>query len=113
MDAKTFERKAKGDFYLYYKKSGSSQVTYLTGTRDLHESYYIEDRVPKSAREKNSDGTYKIVCNEDGSLHVDRKGNVAVWSWNSNKVRLLPLSRITKVVPLGTVLRNRNYGNFG
>ena len=46
MDAKTFERNAQGDFYLYYRKSGSNQITYLTGTRDLHESSYIEKELP-------------------------------------------------------------------
>lgn len=109
MDAKTFESKAKGDFYLYYKKSGSNQVTYLTGTRDLHKSYYIEDRMPKSAlRATNPDGSYKIVQDKDGNLNVDSKGRVVVWSWNSDKLRFLPLDRITKIIPLSVALRNSN-----
>ena len=64
MDAKTFERNAQGDFYLYYRKSGSNQITYLTGTRDLHESSYIEKELPDNARRKNSDGSYHIVAND-------------------------------------------------
>jgi predicted lipoprotein with Yx(FWY)xxD motif len=106
MDAKTFESKAQGDFYLYYRKSGSNQTTYLTGTRDLHESHYIEERLPRSASQKNENGTYKVVTNEDGSLYVNPKGGVTVWSWNSDKLRVLPLSRITRVIPLSSVLRN-------
>lgn len=110
MDAKTFERNAQGDFYLYYRKSGSNQITYLTGTRDLHESTYIEKELPDSAKRKNQDGTYRIVANEDGSVNVLNNDRVAVWSWNSYKLRFLPLSRIVKIVPLSSVLRNNNAG---
>ena len=110
MDAKTFERNAQGDFYLYYRKSSSNQITYLTGTRDLHESSYIEKELPDNARRKNSDGSYHIVANEDGSVNVLNNNRVAVWSWNSYKLRFLPLSRIVKIVPLSSVLGNSNAG---
>lgn len=108
MDAKLFESKAKGDFYLYYRKSDSSKITYLVGTRDLHESSYIMDKLPPNVRSsRNEDGSLKIVANEDGSLNLlDKKGKVAVWSWNSDKLRYLNLSRIVRIVPLETVLRN-------
>lgn len=108
MDAKLFENKAKGDFYLYYRKSDSNKITYLVGTRDLHESSYIMDRLPSNVKSNvNPDGSLKIVANEDGSLNLlDKKGKVAVWSWNSDKLRYLNLSRVTRIVPLESVLRN-------
>jgi len=111
MDAKTFQSKARGDFYLYYRKSGSNQVTYLTGTRDLHKSHYIVDRMPKLAlRSTNPDGSYAIVQDADGNVNVCPRGRITVWSWNSDKIRFIPLDRITKIIPLEVVLKNGRSG---
>ena len=74
-----------GDFYLYYRKETDNQTTYLVGTVDFTTKYVAE-------RAKN--------------IHL-KDTEVMVWSWNSNKARKLSLDRIKKLVPLGTVLRNR------
>ena len=109
MDAKTFESKAQGDFYLYYRKSGSNQTTYLTGTRDVHEVNYADEKLPPNVRANtNPDGSYTVIKNADGTLKIHDKDKVALWSYNSDKLRFLPLSRITRIVPLSSVLRNGN-----
>ena len=62
-----------GDFYLYYPKA-DGKTTYMVGTTDLN-SPYIRDRI-------------------GSKLEAVGDGYVRVWSWTSNKLRTIEISKI-------------------
>lgn len=76
-----------GDFYLYYGKVGSKGTTYLIGTADLT-TPYIQSRI-------------------DQSMIAELQPNeVLVWSWSSDKLRVMDVTKIKKLTPLSAVLKN-------
>ena len=62
-----------GDFYLYYPKA-DGKTTYLVGTTDLN-SPYIKGRI-------------------GSKLEAVKDGYVKVWSWTSNKLRTIKISKV-------------------
>ena len=88
-----------GDFYVYYTKEGTTHQTYLVGTTDLSPPY-----IANIVGEQMRNPRVKNAINE-ANKQGDRS-NVAIFSYSSNKLRFLPVSRIRRLVPLSSVLKN-------
>lgn len=99
MKLEEFNSKAEsfGDFYVYYTKPGANYQLNLVGTTDFTPPY-IADIVAKQVRSK----TFKQAIHD-----MDREKEVIVFSYNSNKLRILPLNRIKRLVPLSSILKNQ------
>lgn len=76
-----------GDFYLYYSKVGSKGTTYLIGTADLT-TPYIKSRIDQSM------------------IAALQPNEVLIWSWSSDKLRVMDVTKIKKLTPLSAVLKN-------
>ncbi len=76
-----------GDFYLYYQKETGRGATYLVGTADLDNSYI---------RAKLGHRPLPTVSSTQ----------VIVWSWTSDKLRVIELAKVKRLTPLGAVLKN-------
>ena len=65
-----------GDFYLYYPKA-DGKTTYLVGTTDLT-SPYIKERIGSRSE-------------------AVKDGFALVWSWTSNKLRKIEISKVLSI----------------
>ena len=74
-----------GDFYLYYPKDSGGKVTYLVGTLNL-DVPYIKERI-------------------GNKLKAAKEGYVNVWSWTSNKLRVINLNKVLYIKGLTQELK--------
>lgn len=68
--------KKYGDFYLYYPKA-DGKTTYLVGTTNL-QLPYIKERM-------------------GNKLEAVKDGYARVWSWTSNKLRIVKISNVLAI----------------
>lgn len=101
MKLEDFKIKAElfGDFYVYYTKEGTNHQTYLVGTTDFSPPY-IANIVGEQVRNPKIKKAM-LEANKDGD-----RSTVAIFSYSSNKLRFLPVSRIRRLVPLSAILKN-------
>jgi hypothetical protein len=91
MRQKDFIEKANqfGDFYIYYQKIGGKGTTYMVATTDFSTPYVA--RKLENLRKPRT-------------LAPDE---VMVYSWTSDKFRVVSLPKVKRMSPLGAVLKNR------
>lgn len=94
MKATVFHSKANemGDFYVYFRDE-QNNPTFLVGTTDFSTTYIREQLAKQRNKTKET---------------VDVTTHVKVWDWTRNRVAVIKLSSISKLVPLSTVLKNGN-----
>lgn len=98
MKAETFWNKAKefGDFYLYFARPDTQEVTFAVATADLSTAYIRNHPRFKAAKRAVSKG----VVGSTPNTHVD------LWDWKSDRPLSVELSSVKKLVPLQSVLKN-------
>ena len=109
-----------GDFYLHFRRQDGKGQTYLVGTRELLGNPYIYKRMedkkdpcglPFSVLKRitsSTENAFRAKALEKLAKEAEAKGNVLVFSWSSDRFRVIPLTSIIKVHPLSNVLRNGN-----
>jgi hypothetical protein len=113
-------RKA-GDFYLHYTRLAKTGQTYLVGTLEF-DNPYIMKRVSakgettcglpfyllKKLQKLSGDSKKEFLLKELTKLSdtAQSKGDTLMYSWSSDRFRMLPIASVVKVLPLASVLRN-------
>lgn len=96
MQKKVFDAKSAemNDFYLYYTKP-DGRSTFAVATVDVSSPYIKNHKRAKNLKPYNP------------STHA------RVWDWKSDRFLEIPLSKVRKLVPLATVLKNEHrYNRF-
>ena len=98
MKAATFWDKAKefGDFYIYFARPDTQEVTFAVATADLSTPYIRNNSRFKAAKRAVSKGVVPPTSNTC----------VDLWDWKSDKLICVELASIKKLVPLQSVLKN-------
>lgn len=91
MKAATFWDKAKefGDFYIYFARPDTQEVTFAVATADLSTAYIRNHARFKGQKRKEQP-----------------EGSVLLWDWKSDRPLSVELSSVKKLVPLQSVLKN-------
>ena len=108
---------AAGDFFLNFRRADGGGQTYLVGTFEFDNKYILNRMhnktdpcgLPFSLLKRITSKTSKAErINALNKLVADaeRKCSVLVFSWSSNRFRLIPSYMITRVSPLNSILRN-------
>ena len=108
-----------GDFYLHYRRFDNQGLTYLVGTLEFNNPYILkrltDHKDPcglpfallKKMRTAGSPEA-KLALLEKQSLSVKAKSSVLVYSWSSDRFRMIPCHSVTKMQGLSSVLRNEH-----
>jgi hypothetical protein len=112
-----------GDFYLHYRRFDKPGQTYLVGTTEFEcpetkvGNKHILSRLTsqtdpcglpfktlKAMQKQNTAGKLKMLRELAEQSKTD--GNVLVYSWSSDRFRVIPAALVTKLTPLAFVLKN-------
>lgn len=107
----------QGDFYLYFNRINHSGITYLVGTMDFDNPYILnrmENRknpcglpyVKTKSIVKDTPKSWRLKVLKELAEDAVKKGSVLVYSWSSDRFRLIPMRKVTSLQPLSSVLRN-------
>ena len=106
-----------GDFYLHYRRFDNQGLTYLVGTLEFDNPYILkrltDHKDPcglpfallKKMRTADSPAA-KLALLEKQVKSVKAKASVLVYSWSSDRFRMIPCHSVTKMQGLASVLRN-------
>lgn len=108
-----------GDFYMHYHRFDEKGLTYLVGTLDFDNPYILKRLtehkdpcgLPFALLKKinaNTSAQDRIKLITKLAESVGMKGSTLVYSWSSNRFRMIPDRAVTKIQGLSSVLRNEH-----